>query len=226
MGKNKRIQSYQDRDACAASRVPFQTLGMLIGKCMASLFCQLMFIAIMSTTAWPAPQISISTDVLAFSPNGDGVLDTLKVYYDINVENVEKSEMVILRVTETSAGATTSPIGQPIKTNRTWRGRVGGKQLPDGIYRLRLQVTLRDGDSPDPVDTGNITIDTEPPRIPLTGIVTVTETGESVLTDGIFVNQAIRAIKVTPDKGESIGTDINFDADAAQVILKKEGTDV
>ena len=235
MPKNKRIQSYQDRDACAASRVPFQTRGMLIGKCMAALFCQLMFIAIMSTTAWPAP-ISISTDALAISPNGDGVLDTLNVYYDINIENVEKSELVVLRVTETSADATPAPIGEPDPlrgiregnyTYGRWpKGRVT-RQLPDGIYRLELRVTLRAGNPLyHSVETGNITIDTEPPRIPLTGIVIVTETGESVLTDGIFVNQAIRAIKVTPDKGASIGTDINFDADAAQVILKKEGTDV
>ena len=234
MPKNKRIQSYQDRDACAASRVPFQTRGMLIGKCMASLFCQLMFIAIMSTTAWPAPQISISTDALAFSPNGDGVLDELKVYYYIS-EPVGKINLVILRVTETS-DAIGDAIGKPIELQNeargpntfteTWRplrGR-GIRQLPDGIYRLRLDVTpMADGSPVVSVHT-HITIDTEPPRIPLTGIVTVTETGESVLTDGIFVNQAIRAIKVTPDKGASIGTDINFDA--AKVILKKEGTDV
>ena len=230
MPKNKRIQSYQDRDACAASRGPFQTRGMLIGKCMASLFCQLMFIAIMSTTAWPAPPIAISTDVLAFSPNGDGVLDTLNVYYDINIENVKESELVILRVTETSTDA----IGKPIRLSRTGEGNHRypwrpGRAIPDGIYRLRFQVTLEDEDPPpDPVEPAvtHITVDTEPPRIPSTGIVIVTETGESVLTDGIFVNQAIRAIKVTPDKGASIGTDINFDADAAQVILKKEGTDV
>ena len=338
MPKNKRIQSYQDRDACAASRGPFQTRGMLIGKCMTSLFCQLMFIAIMSTNAWTAtvglsvvdslgedtvfngttqklritfqvtgiplqdpeefdytvesgggeinsgkiglnalksydwdgsgvadgshtilvsitgprhfephiivkasaqasatldrtpPQISISTDALAFSPNGDGVLDALNVYYNIN-ENVAKSELEILRVIGTSADA----IGNRIQLRRssdshTYRWFVGHRNtplLPDGIYRLRLQVTDKAGNSPpNPVETGNITIDTEAPRIPSTGIVIVTETGESVLTDGIFVNQAIRAIKVTPDKGASIGTDINFDADAAQVILKKEGTDV
>ena len=169
------------------------------------------------------PEISITTEERVFSPNRDGVLDRLDVFYSLS-ETVETSRVEFLTASGTEYGqADQLREGQGGHTYR-WDGGDGSRSfrgLPDGIYTLRLRITDKAGNEKT-AQTDQITIDTVPPRIPSGGIKAITNAGEIELINGRFVNQAIRAIKITPDKGESIGSAIDFTSVNTEVRLRQQ----
>ena len=107
------------------------------------------------------PVISIGTDVDAFSPNRDRVLDDAVVFYSIDEDLVE-SRLEFLRKT----GNTTVDIGQPDNLRRTagnhsyiWDGGDRNRTFQDGEYILRFRAVDRAGNSTS-VDSTDLTIDT------------------------------------------------------------------
>ncbi len=170
------------------------------------------------------PEISISADVKAFSPNRDRVLDRIEVYYSLS-ENVETSRLEFLTDSGTEFGQADVLTGNRGNHIYRWYGGDGGRTfrvLPDGIYTLRLRITDKAGNETT-AQTNKITIDTLPPKIPSGSIKILTTTGETTLITGRFVSQAISGFKVTPNKGESIASPIDFDSSITKLTLKKNG---
>ena len=107
-----------------------------------------------------APQATVSTDYLVFSPDGDGRKDTILLLQSSSTEDLWN-------------GALLNASGQVVAT-RTWRGRTAayewngrttaGQMAVDGVYSYRLSSTDMAGNSTS-VTIGGIRVDTKPTPI-------------------------------------------------------------
>ena len=165
------------------------------------------------------PEISIGTDVDAFSPNRDRVLDTIDVFYSIS-EDVEESTLGFIRKT----GGSETPFGQSVSLtesdgNRTYRWDGGGRGrdiFPDGQYVLEFSVVDKAGNT-DSQRTGEITIDTTPPTI---SEIFANENVQFV--DSSFIRDPIQSIKVTTKAGD--GSPLDFTSSETEITVKKQGS--
>jgi flagellar hook assembly protein FlgD len=116
------------------------------------------------TTATPA---IVSTDLTAFSPNGDGVKDTIKIIPSLKVTTgidswelrVKDSKSTVIR----RVSGTNSAPGE-----FTWDGLDDSKiKAPDGTYTSELEVLYRNGNRPI-ARTNPFVIDTHYPAITVT----------------------------------------------------------
>ena len=152
-------------------------------------------VLMVSTNVWAAPVVTLTAERTEFSPNQDGVLDTVTLYYSIS-EAVDESELQFFLKT----GETTLPFGQPVPLEQTQGGHTfqwdGGDQnfevFPDGQYILKFQVEA--GGTTYSVETNPITIDTQ---VPIISRVVANE--NLTLVDGIFINAPIQLIQGTAD---------------------------
>ena len=152
-------------------------------------------VLMVSTNVWAVPVVTLTAERTEFSPNKDGVLDTVTVYYSIS-EVVDESELQFFLKT----GDTTLPFGQPVPLQESQGGHTfqwdGGDQnfevFPDGQYILKFQVES-EGNTYS-VETNPITIDTQ---VPIISRVVANE--NLTLVDGIFINTPIQLIQGTAD---------------------------
>ncbi len=152
-------------------------------------------VLMVSTNVWAVPVVTLTAERTEFSPNQDGVLDTVTLYYSIS-EAVDESELQFFLKT----GETTLPFGQPVSLEQTQGGHTfqwdGGDQnfevFPDGQYILKFQVEA--GGTTYSVETNPITIDTQ---VPIISRVVANE--NLTLVDGIFINAPIQLIQGTAD---------------------------
>jgi flagellar hook assembly protein FlgD/outer membrane protein OmpA-like peptidoglycan-associated protein len=103
----------------------------------------------------------------AFSPNGDGVQDTVEVIPTINIDTPVSSWTVTLEnsttgvvVWESSGSGDLAPV--------VWDGRGTRGRAPDGIYRGRLRVAFARGDEVVVASARTVALDTVPPAATLT----------------------------------------------------------
>ena len=160
------------------------------------------------------PEITIGTDIVEFSPNGDRVLDTVNVYYSLS-EGVAESKLVFYR----KIGENETLFGQLVslrttKGSHTYRWDGGRGTFPDGQYVLKLQVVDKGGNAAEK-KTIPVTIDT---KAPLISQVAVNE--NLTLVDGIFINAPIQLIKVTADAAD--GTPLDFTSNRTRLQVKKQ----
>lgn len=95
------------------------------------------------------------TSPTAFSPNGDGVNDTLAL-------QARLSETAAWRVRISSGSSVlVEGTGTGDRPALTWDGRAGGKVVADGAYRWRIEATDLWGNGP-LVAEGNVYVDTRP----------------------------------------------------------------
>ncbi len=184
--------------------------------------------------AWDV-RASISVDAHQFSPNNDGVQDTINVSYSIS-EDVHETELVFLR-----NGTEFQVPNSNLRTSSgsyiyRWDGEDGnGRELPDGSYTLQLRFTIahvpmeEQGNALNPVGpehsnkylvgaTAAIIIDREPPNI-----TRVQGNGNVTLVDGGYIAATLSSITVTADKGS--GTEIDFtDNQTAISLTAEDGT--
>ena len=97
---------------------------------------------------------SLNADTPLISPNGDGVLDKVRL-------DVRLSTAVDWRITLCAPGgnALRSWSGQGPTAIVTWNGTTGGRHVADGVYTLKLTATSAAG------ATRTITVDTTAPRL-------------------------------------------------------------
>ncbi len=121
-----------------------------------------------------APEVSISVERVAISPNGDGNLDTVPVLYSLSSEATVTVDVLDEHhtVVRTLLGAEQQAAGQHTVV---WDGldRLG-RTLPDGSYFVRVtaQATVQKSSA-----TAQVDIDTEPPIIRLANLPEDTEVG-------------------------------------------------
>ncbi len=172
------------------------------------------------------PEVSISTDITEFSPNGDRILDVIAVFYNIS-EDVAESELQFFR------GNSQTQFGRPIRLDETegghtffWDGSDRNfRTFPDGQYRLSIKVIDEAGNTRESDKTDPLTIDTQPPIISKVEIPGA-ETDEGLtLLDGIFINMPLQLIRATANAAG--GTPIDFtDPDTSIVLENQEGTTI
>ena len=163
------------------------------------------------------PNVSIGADITEFSPNRDGILDGVRVYYSIN-EDVAESEVKFFQ----KIGSGDVSFGQPIglDTNEGshtfyWDG--GGRSFrvfPDGQYVLEVDVVDKGGNSASSSKTTPITIDTKAPLIS-----SVVANENLALLEGTFISTPIQLIKVTIDAAG--GTPFDFTAPETEFTVEK-----
>ena len=152
-------------------------------------------VLMVTTNVWAVPIVTLTAERTEFSPNQDGVLDTVTLYYSIS-EAVDESELQFFLKT----GETTLPFGQPVELEKTEGGHTfqwdGGDQnftvFPDGQYLLKFQVEAAGNTYS--VEANPITIDT---KVPIISRVVANE--NLTLVDGIFINAPIQLIQGTAD---------------------------
>ena len=173
-------------------------------------------ILIVSANVWAAPTVTLTAERTEFSPNQDGTLDTVTLYYSIS-EAVERSELLFLLKT----GETKTPFGQPVPLAKTEGGHTfqwdGGdenfKVFPDGQYILKIEVEA-DGNT-DSAETNPITIDTQAPIISR-----VVANDNLTLVDGILINTPIHSIQGTADAAG--GAPIDLTASETSMTVKTQ----
>ena len=169
-----------------------------------------------AANVWAVPTLTVTAELTEFSPNQDGVLDTVTVYYSIS-EAVDQSELQFLLKT----GDTETPFGQPVPLAKSEGGHTfrwdGGDQnfkvFPDGQYVLKFQVEA--AGSTYSAETNPITIDTQVPII--SSVVT---NDNLMLVDGVFINSPIHSIQGTADAAG--GAPIDLTASETSITVKTQ----
>ncbi|MDR2476897.1 MAG: OmpA family protein [Treponema sp.] len=116
--------------------------------------------------------VMITTDQRAFSPNGDGVKDTVNLVPQIQIaEGIISYKVDVLdsanSVVRTFEGRTAPP------ASITWNGRTGANTAaPDGNYKARLELRYEQGNQPAAVSLP-FTLDTTPPKVELSAPYTL-----------------------------------------------------
>ena len=159
-------------------------------------------VLMVSTNVW-AVSGTLTAERTEFSPNQDGVLDTLTLYYSISEvdddEVIEESELQFFLKT----GDAELPFGQPVPLNKSqdrhtfqWDGDDDHLDVfPDGQYILKFRVKLEgDTEFVELAKANPITIDTQ---VPIISSVVANE--NLTLVDGIFINTPIQLIQGTAD---------------------------
>ncbi|MFW6139292.1 MAG: FlgD immunoglobulin-like domain containing protein [Spirochaetota bacterium] len=84
------------------------------------------------------PMVEASADQLLFSPNGDGVKDTLNI--DIKNENIRQNDQVVLNITDRSNNVVFSKkLEGMVPGEFVWDGRDNnGEVVEEGIYNFRI----------------------------------------------------------------------------------------
>ncbi|HUZ17844.1 MAG TPA: FlgD immunoglobulin-like domain containing protein, partial [Spirochaetia bacterium] len=97
------------------------------------------------TTATP---VVVSTDLTYFSPNGDGIQDTISIMPSLKVATgVVSFDLVVLDARGTPVRTFSGKQQVPAKI--TWDGRDGfGNRAPDGQYTAQLTVLYENGNKP------------------------------------------------------------------------------
>ena len=184
---------------------------------ISQIFVCLTILLTVSANVWAVPTGTLTAELTEFSPNQDGVLDTVTVYYSIS-EAVDESELQFFLKT----GDTETPFGQPVPLQKSQGGHTyqwdGGDQnfnvFPDGQYVLKFQVEA-DGSSHEVAKTNPITIDTQVPLISR-----VVANDNLTLVDGIFINAPIHLIQATADAAG--GAPIDLTASKTSITLKTQ----
>nr|WP_290665484.1 FlgD immunoglobulin-like domain containing protein [Ardenticatena sp.] len=151
-----------------------------------------------------APTVNMTTDQTIFSPNGDGQLDVVTVFFDLSQPANVTAEVL------NSVGQRVRTLmnEQPLQAGQhsfAWDGRdEGGFIVPDGTYRLRIVAagTMRSSEESEPV-----TVDTTPPPLVLANIDKEIVTRETSFTlEGttspdalVWLNDEPQPIAVNPN---------------------------
>ena len=107
--------------------------------------------------------VFLTIDKTAFSPNGDGIKDTIEIAPQIRV-----SEGILnysFAITDAEGNIIKNTKGREIpKQNFIWKGfNNSGEKAPDGTYKAKLQVTYRNGNKPQS-ESSTFIMDTESPE--------------------------------------------------------------
>ena len=159
------------------------------------------------------PQLSIGTDMTAFSPNRDGILERLNVYYGIN-EDVKESWLEFENATGIGFGRV------ELRTDDgdhryPWNG--GNRSIrvfPDGIYTLKFYAIDKGGNEASPASI-QVTIDTKAPNF-----AKIERGPDKLLANESAIKESIQEISAT--LSAEGGTPIDFDSDQTEITLKGE----
>lgn len=114
-----------------------------------------------------AANININRSRPAFSPNGDGVQDTLALFIDIPVSDNLIEWSAIVR-DQNDNPVRSFPTEGGLKKEISFDGRDNrGNLLPDGEYRAHISALYRNGNNPQ-AETSPFEIDSAPPQVSVT----------------------------------------------------------
>ena len=115
-----------------------------------------------------AVDVQLRLGAAAFSPNGDGIQDSVPVLPAVNIDTPIQSWTVTMERADS---------GEPVWSHRQdgdlqdliWDGRSdSGNRAGDDTYRARLNVTFARGDTVTVASARTVTLDTQPPRADVT----------------------------------------------------------
>ncbi|MCG8478086.1 MAG: OmpA family protein, partial [Spirochaetales bacterium] len=155
-------------------------------------------------------EVRLRLSEAAFSPNGDGVLDSVDLVPGVNIES-PIAEWA-LSVEDTADGETIfETAGDGELETVTWRGEGGTGRAPDGLYRGRLRVRFARGDEVEIVSARSVVLDTVAPAadVALSSPV-ISPNGDGIL-DELVVSQTTSeeerwVARVLDDGNRNIGS--------------------
>ncbi|HYN87284.1 MAG TPA: FlgD immunoglobulin-like domain containing protein [Ardenticatenaceae bacterium] len=114
-----------------------------------------------------APRVSLATDQTVFSPNGDGALDQISVFYTLS-EQATVTARVVNAAGQTVRTLVREQPQTPGQHGASWDGRdEGGSIAPDGNYRI---VVVAAGSARRAEQSTPVTVDTTPPPLVLANL--------------------------------------------------------
>jgi flagellar hook assembly protein FlgD len=119
--------------------------------------------------------VLISTDLRAFSPNNDGVKDSLALNPQVQVRDGISRWKIDIHAGEEAGGAAVRTFtgGNAIPASVSWNGRDNaGSPVPDGTYTARIEVYYAQGNQPAALSRPFV-VDTASPRAGLSAPFTL-----------------------------------------------------
>ncbi|MDR1419471.1 MAG: OmpA family protein [Treponema sp.] len=119
--------------------------------------------------------VMVTIDPRAFSPNGDGVKDTVSIHPVLQVrEGIDTWKIDILDGRPGSPGGVTRTFeGRGLPSSVSWDGRdAAGREAPEGTYTARIELRYVQGNRPQAVSLP-FTLDVTPPLAELGAPYTV-----------------------------------------------------
>ncbi|MCX7024205.1 MAG: OmpA family protein [Spirochaetes bacterium] len=134
---------------------------------------------------------TLSADRRAFSPNGDGVFDSVRISPDVRSSDAPVEwKLRIYPVQDSSASARSLSGKGAYPKPFTWDGRDDkGGRLPDGSYRARLELSFANS-AQYAVETGDIALDTVAPKIEVSASTVIFSPNGDGRKDDVTVTQA------------------------------------
>ncbi|MDR2094393.1 MAG: OmpA family protein [Treponema sp.] len=117
--------------------------------------------------------VQVTTDQRAFSPNGNGVKDSINLMPQLSIDTgIVSWKLDILNAGSETAVRSFEGRGTP-PPSLAWDGKTGaGTVAPDGNYTARINMRYVQGNQPQAVSTP-FTLDTQPPRGALSSAYTI-----------------------------------------------------
>ena len=110
----------------------------------------------------------VSSDARAFSPNGDGVKDSVRILPEVRSSDVPVSWEIVVKSSTAAAMRSWKGSGA-VPKELPWNGKSdAGAQVPDGLYEAELTVRFANLDVA-VASSGTITLDTVAPKAQVSG---------------------------------------------------------
>ncbi|MDR2159648.1 MAG: cell envelope biogenesis protein OmpA, partial [Treponema sp.] len=180
----------------------------------------------------------LTTDLRAFSPNGDGVRDQINIIPQLQEwEGILRWKLDIQNIDNESGGPVSSAAvtvrtiegGNTLPSSIAWNGRTNaGTPAPDGTYTAHLDLEYRSGRKPDALSRAFV-LDTTPPKAELSAPFTLFSPNGDGRRDSIPIQAATEGndewnALITDSKNTVVRT-WNWTGRAPAVPLHWDGTD-
>lgn len=152
--------------------------------------------------------LSLFSDGLAFSPNGDGTKDSVTFTPRIGlIEGISSYAFTIRSEDET---VVFEREGSTVPVSFVWDGKRSRRTVDDGIYRAQITLTYRHGNRPTAESEG-VTLDTVAPAIVASSDFTIFSPDEDGRRDTLHIDQqsdpaGVWSGAITNGAGEEIRT--------------------
>lgn len=132
----------------------------------------------------------VSSDARAFSPNGDGVKDAIRILPEVRSSDAPASWEVVVKPSAGGSAVRSWKGTGAVPRELPWNGKSeAGVQPPDGFFEAELTVRFANGDTA-AASSGAITLDTIPPKAQVSAEPLLFSPNEDGRKDEVVITQS------------------------------------